>query len=156
MTPPLREPSGANGPMRVVLTALADPGPVAEIVREALDLHLAACASAFPVTSRFWWGGRVEESREVLVLFKTTPKKVGALFRFLERRHPYEVPEIVELDVARAHSPYVRYLVQTLEGSSPPTPRGGPAARQPRHPGSRRARRAHHPGRTRGRRHRPY
>ena len=63
-----------------------------------VERKLAACAQRLPIRSTYWWKGQVERSEEVLVLFKTLPKQVGALFRRLRAVHPYEVPEIVELE----------------------------------------------------------
>ena len=64
---------------------------------------------------------------EVLVVFKTVPKRVGALFESPRRTHPYDVPEMIELDVPRVDPPYLRYLAETLDADSPPPPLGGGA-----------------------------
>ena len=152
MTPYPLDPVDATGPMRLVLGAFANRDDADAAIRRALDARLAACASSWPVRSRFWWRGKVESAEEVLVLFKTVPKRVGALFRAIAAHHPYEVPEIVELDVPRVHPPYLAYLAATIDRSAPPLPLGGG---RPRRRGSPRARGARPPGRTRGRRRRP-
>jgi periplasmic divalent cation tolerance protein len=144
------DPVDATGPMRLVITAMPDTPASAVIVRNALDRRLAACAQAGPVQSVYWWKDRVEIAAERVVVFKTTPKLVGALFRFLAEAHPYEVPEIIEVDVARAHGPYLEYLAGTLDAFAPPPPLGGGSAHALRsRRGARRARGARPPGRTR-------
>ena len=136
MSPYPMDPIDATGPLRLVLTALPDTPEVERIVREAVARRLAACAQTGPVASVYWWNDRVETAAERLVIFKTTPKLVGALFRYLAEVHPYEVPEILEVDVARAHAPYQAYLARTLDAFAPPPPLGGGSA------GALRARRA--------------
>lgn len=148
MSPYPLDPADAKGPMRIVLCAFPSPEVADRVSREVLDRRLAACAQRLAVASRFVWKGRVEAADEALVLYKTAPKRVGALFELLRRRHPYEVPEIVELDVPRVHPPYLEYLAATIDPDAPPPPLGGgttrrtPATRR----GSRRARGARRPG----------
>ncbi len=142
------DPVDATGPMRLVLVA-APAAATSGLVQGALDRRLAACANALPIHSTYWWRGKVESAAEELILFKTVPKLVGALFRYLAQNHPYEVPEIVELDVPRVHSPYLRYLAETIDRAAPPLPLGGGRPGKATRRGSRRARGARSPGRTR-------
>jgi periplasmic divalent cation tolerance protein len=152
------ENESAVGPMRVVYCGFPDAGTADRVSSAVLRRRLAACANAFPISSAYWWRGRIERAVETVVLYKTAPKKVGALLGFLGRTHPYEVPDIFELDVPRAHPPYLDYLLATVD---PPKGRGGRSARgrtraaavdSTRRAG-RRDRGAAHPGRTRAPRH---
>jgi len=149
------DPVDATGPMRLVLCAFPADGTASRVARSVLDRRLAACAQELSVRSQYWWKGRIEGADETLVVFKTVPKRVGALFRFLAGSHPYEVPEILELDVPRVHPPYLAYLASTIDADAPPMPLGGgrPPARRRRAVRPGRAVRA--PGRTRARRPRP-
>ena len=144
------DPVDATGPMRLVLCAFPDESKARLAVDGALKKRLAACAQCTAVDSRYWWKGRVESAQEVLVVFKTVPKRVGGLFRHLADRHPYEVPEIIEIDVPRVHPPYLRYLAESIDPHSPPMPLGGGRSdsRTTRR-GSRRDRGARRPARTR-------
>ena len=153
------DPVDATGPMRLVLCAFPDEASARAAVDRALSARLAACAQRHPVDSTYWWKGRIEAQQEVVVVFKTAPKRVGALFRQLAEGHPYEVPEILELDVPRVHVPYLTYLAETIDRDAAPLPLGGgllPVGRAgPRRPGSRRVRGVPRPGRTRARPRRP-
>lgn len=154
MSPYPLDPVAAVGPLRLVLSAFPDDPSAARAVDAALAGRLAACANRWPVGSTYWWKGKVERTSEVLVLFKTAPKHVGALFALLARLHPYDVPEIVEVDVPRVHPPYLAYLAETIDPHAPPAPWGGGTV-APTRRGSPRARAARAPGRTRGRHRRP-
>ncbi len=135
----------ARGPMRIVVTTYPSHDAALRAARTVLRERLAACANLAEVDSHYWWKGRVESARETLVLFKTVPERVGALFRFLSDSHPYEVPEVVELDVPRAAEGYRRYLTDTLGRASARTALGLGVRR----PAGRRVRGARSPGRTR-------
>jgi periplasmic divalent cation tolerance protein len=155
VTPYPLDPVDATGPMRLVLTTFPSAAAADRAVASVLRARLAACAQMTDVRSRYWWDGQLRSDTEVLVIFKTVPKRVGALFRRLGELHPYDVPEVIELDVPRVHPPYLTYLAETLDAESPPPPLGGgrvPATRR----GSPRARGAPRPGRTRARPRHPY
>ncbi len=149
MSPYPIEPARALGPMRLVLTAY----PTAASARKAVDAviaqRLAACASEVDQRSTFRWKGRTERAAEVLVIFKTAPKTVGALTRFLAATHPYDVPEVVELDVPRVEPAYLAWLTGVVDPSSRaglvehPTRPAGPRGRGARAPARTRARRRH-------------
>ena len=146
MTPFPIEPARAMGPMRLVLSAYPTPAAAEAAVAGALARRLAACTSRFEVDSRYLWNDREESARETVVLFKTVPKRVGALFRYLAETHPYDVPELVELDVPRIGPAYLAYLVRTLDRASLHGSRSTPARRR----AAPRGRGAARPGRTRG------
>ncbi len=144
MTPFPIEPARALGPMRVVLTTYPDRARALAAVDGALERRLAACAQLVAVDSRYWWKDRRESAEELLVVFKTVPKRVGRLLEFLAERHPYDVPELLELDVPRVAAPYLGYLEGVLGAerrldARSPRRRGGPRARGARGPGRTRA-----------------
>jgi periplasmic divalent cation tolerance protein len=147
MSPYPLDPVRAVGPMRIVLTTYPSREAALRAIDGALHRRLAACAQLAPIDSRYWWKGAVEAGPEMLVLFKTVPKRVGALFGFLASSHPYEIPEIAELDVPRVHAGYLSYLAETLDAHAAPPPLGGGVTRRV----GRRAPAARVLGRTRAR-----
>ncbi|MHB1932457.1 MAG: divalent-cation tolerance protein CutA [Thermoplasmata archaeon] len=151
MTPYPVEPVRATGPVRLILSTFPDRASARRVGAAAVESHRAACVSYLTVESSYWWKGRRVDEPEVLALFKTAPKRVGSLVEFLRRHHPNELPEILEVDVTRAHPPYVDWVdrvtgAEAEEGriarlsSRPAAPRarGGspprrtPARRRPR------------------------
>lgn len=129
MTARVKGRGSAAGPMRLILTA-APAGAARRLVREALSRHLAACVNSAPVASTYWWQGKVERATERLLIFKTTPGSASALVDFLQRNHPYDVPEVAELDVAKLNEPYRRYLTATLGSASRSRARRRPPRRR--------------------------
>ena len=145
------EIGGTERILRVVYCVFPDAASARRIGDAAVTRRLAACVNWFPIRSTYRWKGAIERADEVAALFKTSPRKVGALFEFLAQSHPYDVPDILELDVLRAHRPYLEYLAATLEPALRiPPERTGPAPRL-RRPGSRPVREGRAPQRTRGR-----
>jgi periplasmic divalent cation tolerance protein len=108
----------ADSPVIVVLTT-APSAEVAETIGTALvEERLAACANLVPgVTSIFRWKGEVSREPEILVVLKTTPARLGTLRRRLVELHPYDVPEMLALEVRGGHAPYMEW-VRAEVGSS--------------------------------------
>lgn len=111
-----------EGILRVVYCGFLDAASARRIGDAAVTRGLAACVNRFSIDSTYHWRGRLERAHEVVALFKTSPRALGALFEFLAQEHPYEVPDLFEIPVARAHRPYLEYLAETLERGLPIPP----------------------------------
>ena len=74
--------------------------------------RLVACGSVLPgVTSIYVWQGEQHESGEVLALFKTRRELYPALEARLKSLHPYEVPEIVAVELAAGLPAYLHWVM---------------------------------------------
>ena len=144
------EIGGTERILRVVYCAFPDEASARRIGDAAVVRRLAACVNRFPIDSTYVWKGAVEQTHEVVALFKTSPRKVGALFEYLAREHPYDVPDIFEIPVARAHRPYLEYLADTLERGLPIPPDQASGRRHVTRRGSRPGPGVRGPRRTRG------
>jgi periplasmic divalent cation tolerance protein len=95
----------------VVLTTTPNAGVAERIGETLVDEGLAACATLVPgVRSIFRWKGAVSHESEVLVIFKTTTERLAALSRRVVELHPYELPEVIALDVQGGHEPYLDWV----------------------------------------------
>jgi periplasmic divalent cation tolerance protein len=94
-----------------VLTTAPSADVADRIGTTLVEERLAACANLVPgVSSVFRWKGEVSREAEVLVLLKTTAARLGALRRRLVELHPYEVPEVIALDIREGHAPYLDWV----------------------------------------------
>ncbi len=91
-----------------------------QLARELVELGLCACVNLVPgVRSVFRWQGAVEAADETLLVLKTTRAAVPALAAALAARHPYQVPELLELPVAWGAPGYLAWLAAAV-GPVPP------------------------------------
>jgi periplasmic divalent cation tolerance protein len=60
---------------------------------------LAACVSVSNVTSTYWWHGQIEQSTEQQLVIKTRRVLFQATRRAIETMHPYQVPEVLLIEV---------------------------------------------------------
>ena len=57
-----------------------------------LRKKLVACANMFPVSSRYWWKGKVEQNEEYMVSCKTVKEKLAAVQKEMLKLHSYDLP----------------------------------------------------------------
>ncbi|HTR72530.1 MAG TPA: divalent-cation tolerance protein CutA [Solirubrobacteraceae bacterium] len=74
--------------------------------------RLIACGQIVgPVSSTYEWQGHVERAQpEWLAFLKTTTAVADDLIRRIEELHAYEVPEILLVEVAGGHGPYLEWV----------------------------------------------
>jgi len=78
-----------------------------------VDGRLAACVQVVgPITSRYWWDGRVQVAEEWLCLAKTTAARYPQVEAAIRDRHPYAEPEIVALPIVAGSPSYVEWVAR--------------------------------------------
>ena len=76
-----------------------------------VDERLVACGNIAPgVESIYRWKGEIENSMEVLVIFKTTTDRADEAQMRLRKLHPYEVPEIIRIPVTAGWPDYLGWV----------------------------------------------
>lgn len=86
------------------------------IAKYVVEQKLAACANIFqPHTSIFEWNGALCENQEIAMILKTTAENVEALKEAVLKRHSYDNPCFVVLDVASGAEPFLEWIAtQTM------------------------------------------
>ncbi|TLY17779.1 MAG: divalent-cation tolerance protein CutA [Thaumarchaeota archaeon] len=84
------------------------------MAKAAVKRRLPACGGISQVRSIYSWKGTLRDEAEALIIFKTTEEKVPRLRAFLEKEHPYETPEIIEVQVARVNAHYLSRVVESV------------------------------------------
>jgi len=107
--------------MRIVLSTVPDREAAERMARLAVESNLAACVQILPgLHSIYRWQGKVEESAEHLLLFKTAVGRVDALRQLVISTHSYQTPEFVVLPVESASQDYLEWLLSSVSGPLPP------------------------------------
>lgn len=70
-----------------------------KIARHLLQKRLIACANIFPIQSLYWWKGKIQDEKEVVLILKTLQQKVKTVTTEIEKIHFYSVPCITEITV---------------------------------------------------------
>ena len=89
-----------------------------QIGRHLLEKRLCGCINIFPdMKPIFWWppkAGKIDESKEVVLIAKTLEKKYQALEKEVIKIHTYDTPCIIAIPVAHVGKKYYDWLVSEM------------------------------------------
>ncbi len=106
----------AGKDIALVLVTAADMRTARKIARAALTQRLAACVNLVPgIESHYWWSGKLAQSREILLLIKTTKRRLAQLEECVVENHPYDTPEFVVLGFEGVNKRYLEWLRQSVQ-----------------------------------------
>ncbi len=131
--------------LRIVLTTLPDAEIAGHLAREMVEAGLAACVNVLsPCRSIYRWQesrapgsentsepppegaesilgrpgdrlGSIREDGEIPLIIKTTAERYPALETFLREHHPYQIPEILAIDVNDGLPDYLRWAAAATQ-----------------------------------------
>lgn len=96
---------------QLILTTVPSRKDALKIARILISRRVAACVSIVPgAESIFRWKGKAGKAKEFLLLIKTRAAVFRRLEKILAENHPYEVPEILALNVSKGNQKYLKWL----------------------------------------------
>jgi periplasmic divalent cation tolerance protein len=80
-------------------------------IRALVGEHLAACGTMLPgAESIYAWKGAIESAQETVVLLKAPESCYPAIEQRLRQLHPYDVPEVIGVDISQGHPAYLEWI----------------------------------------------
>jgi|SRR5579863_4653438 len=106
---------------RIVLSTAGSEEEARKIARELVERRLAACVNIVPqIESVYRWQGKIESSREWLLLIKTSAMLFAEVCQTVRELHSYEVPECIAINIEEGSPEYLLWLASSLaEGNNP-------------------------------------
>ncbi len=100
----------------LVLTTTNSLKEARRLARLLLDRKVAGCVNILPrIDSLYWWQGKIDYGKEVLLLIKSSRRHLPILSRLLKSHHSYEVPELIALSLSWGEPSYLNWLKQAME-----------------------------------------
>ncbi|HSX19406.1 MAG TPA: divalent-cation tolerance protein CutA, partial [Candidatus Saccharimonadales bacterium] len=62
-----------------------------KIGKGLLQKKLIACYNLFPIESAYWWKGKIEENKEILMILKTKQVNFEQIETYIKEHSGYEV-----------------------------------------------------------------
>ena len=82
--------------IKIIITATDSDKTAKDIAEYLVKDNLSPCVQITPsIQSVYKWKGKLEKSKEILLLIKTISKKVPDCHKLILKYHNYDVPEIV-------------------------------------------------------------
>ncbi len=114
-------PMSLPDPPLLVFSTAPDEEVARSLAQALVEERLAACVTALPgASSTYSWQGRMETSSEVQLLIKTSKSRLAGLEQRLCALHPFEVPELLAVEVVGGLPAYLDWVCASLGGDSSP------------------------------------
>ena len=97
----------------IIVSTYPTKKSISKIANELVKNKMVACVNISKISSIYSWKNKVENTSEYLAIFKTTTKNKTALKKKIKETHPYDVPEIVEIDTVSVNHSYLNWLVES-------------------------------------------
>ena len=102
----------------IAFSTFPDAETARKISRELVNSALVACANIMPAAeSIYYWKEKIETSVESLVIFKLPAARYSEFESRLRALHPYDVPEVVRLNIAGGSADYLRWIGESCSRS---------------------------------------
>ncbi len=89
------------------------------IGKQLVEEHLAACINILaPMTSIYWWEGKICQDKEAVLVAKTVRQNFPKLVERVKQLHSYSCPCVVALPITDGNPDYLKWLEQQSGGAS--------------------------------------
>ncbi|OKY27299.1 MULTISPECIES: divalent-cation tolerance protein CutA [Thalassotalea] len=86
-----------------------------EIAEALVKQSIAACVNIISnVSSVYLWQGNIEKNVEVQLIIKSKAAIFKQLADTITQLHPYDVPEIIALDISKGNQDYLTWLDESI------------------------------------------
>jgi len=95
--------------MVLVYITCKDKKEAETISMHLLKERLIACANMFSIKSMYWWEGKIEAQKEIVIIAKTLEKNYNKIKEEVSRLHSYTIPCILKI-TAEANESYDKWV----------------------------------------------
>ena len=100
---------------RLVLSTAGSEDEARKIAHHLVEQQLAACVNIVPhIESIYRWQGKVESSREWLLVIKTSADKFAAVRDAIRDLHSYDLPECIAIAIDDGSAAYIEWIGESI------------------------------------------
>ena len=97
----------------LIISTYPNKKSILKIANELVKTKIIACVNISKIDSIYSWNGKIQNSPEYIAIFKTTTKNKKLLKQKIKETHPYDVPEIAEINVTSINDSYLKWLIES-------------------------------------------
>ena len=97
----------------IIISTYPDKKSITKIAKMFVKNKTVACVNISKINSIYSWNKKIENTSEYIAIFKTTSKNTKLLKEKIKETHPYDVPEIAEIDVTSINKSYLDWLIDS-------------------------------------------
>ena len=101
--------------MIIIKTTSDSHKAMKDITNALLNKRYAACVNIVPrMRSKYILDGRIVESREVMLLIKTSQDLEAKVYETIKGMHNYDIPEISTVETSKVDKDYLKWINESL------------------------------------------
>ncbi|MDC1103637.1 divalent-cation tolerance protein CutA [Nitrosopumilus sp.] len=97
----------------LIISTYPNKKSISKISNDLIKNKIIACVNISKIDSIYSWNGKIQNSLEYIAIFKTVTKNKTKLKKVIAETHPYDVPEIAEIDVTSINKSYLNWLIES-------------------------------------------
>ena len=97
----------------LIISTYPNKKSISKISNDLIKNKIIACVNISKIDSIYSWNGKIQNSPEYIAIFKTVTKNKTKLKKVIAETHPYDVPEIAQIDVASINKSYLNWLIES-------------------------------------------
>jgi periplasmic divalent cation tolerance protein len=99
----------------IILVTAPSKKEAAHIAQVLVKDKLAACVNIVgKIDSLFWWQGKVDRAKEMLLVIKSRKKMLNRIIKRVRALHSYDCPEIVAVPIIGGYKQYLKWIDESL------------------------------------------
>ena len=105
--------------LRLIYITAGDMEEAQRIGHSLVSDRLAACVNIVDnMRSMYWWEGRIQHDREVIIIAKTQASRVPSLIERVTSLHRDECPCVVSLPLKEGYRPFLQWIESETQADS--------------------------------------
>ena len=97
----------------LIISTYPNKKSISKISNDLIKNKIIACVNISKIDSIYSWNGKIQNSPEYIAIFKTVTKNKINLKKIIGETHPYDVPEIAEIDITSINKSYLNWLIES-------------------------------------------
>ena len=97
----------------LIISTYPNKKSILKIANDLVKSKIIACVNISKIDSVYSWNGKIQNSSEYIAIFKTVTKNKSKLKKIIAETHPYDVPEIAEIDITSINKSYLNWLIES-------------------------------------------
>ena len=86
-----------------------------KISRILLEKRLIVCAKRLSVSSSFLWKGKIDSSKEELLIMESSQEKFLQVEKTVHQLHSYDTPILISVSITQASRGIIKWISDSLK-----------------------------------------
>lgn len=100
--------------MIILYLTCADDAEAKKIGSALLEARLVTCVRRSPVSSSYWWDGKINRDDEILLMMESLEEKFDAIEQIVTKLHSYDEYVLTAVPVLKTTPGVEKWLNETL------------------------------------------